>query len=58
MTSARELDIMLLGEDTAVQLGVNVEFVKKKVLIVSSIVTAAVVPPQASSALWVFWFPT
>ena len=43
MTSARELDIMLLGEDTAVQLGVNVEFVKKKVLIVSSIVTAAVV---------------
>ena len=37
MTSARELDIMLLGEDTAVQLGVNVEFVKKKVLIVSSI---------------------
>ena len=43
MTSARELDIMLLGEDTAVPLGVNVEFVKKKVLIVSSIVTAAVV---------------
>ena len=32
-----------VGEDTAVQLGVNVEFVKKKVLIVSSIVTAAVV---------------
>ncbi len=43
MTSARELDIMLLGEDTAVQLGVNVEAVKKKVLVVSSIVTAAVV---------------
>ena len=43
MTSARELDIMLLGEDTAVQLGVNVEAVKKKVLVVSSIVPAAVV---------------
>ncbi len=43
MSSAKELDIMLMGEDTAIQLGVNVEFVKKKILIVSSIVTAAVV---------------
>ncbi|HIX58986.1 MAG TPA: iron chelate uptake ABC transporter family permease subunit [Candidatus Blautia gallistercoris] len=43
LTSARELDLMLMGEDTAVQLGVNVEFVKKKILVVSSIVTAAVV---------------
>ena len=34
---------MLMGEDTAIQLGVNVELVKKKVLIVSSIVTASVV---------------
>lgn len=43
LTSARELDLMLMGEDTAVQLGVNVEAVKKKILVVSSIVTAAVV---------------
>lgn len=43
LTSARELDIMLMGEETAIQLGVNVEFVKKKVLVVTSIVTAAVV---------------
>lgn len=41
--SSRELDVILMGEDTAVQLGVNVEFVKKKILIVSSVVTAAVV---------------
>lgn len=43
MTSARELDILLMGEETAVQLGVSVEKVKKRILIVSSIVTAAVV---------------
>ena len=43
LTSARGLDIMLMGEETAVQLGVQVERVKKKVMVVSSIVTAAVV---------------
>ncbi|MDO4288076.1 MAG: iron chelate uptake ABC transporter family permease subunit [Eubacterium sp.] len=43
MTSVRELDIMLLGEDTAVQLGVDTERLKRKVLISSSIITAAVV---------------
>ena len=43
ITSARELDILLMGEETAIQLGVNVEAVKKKILIVSGIVTAAVV---------------
>lgn len=42
-TSLRELDIMLLGEDTATQLGVNTEALKKKVLVSSSIITAAVV---------------
>lgn len=41
--SSRELDIMLTGEDTAMQLGVNVEFLKKKVLFASSILTAAVI---------------
>lgn len=43
MTSVRELDIMLLGEDTAVQLGVDTEKLKRKILISSSIITAAVV---------------
>jgi iron complex transport system permease protein len=43
LTSVRELDIMLLGEDTATQLGVNTERLKKKVLIASSIITASVV---------------
>ncbi len=42
-TTVRELDIMLLGEDTATQLGVDTERLKKKVLIASSIVVAAVV---------------
>ncbi len=42
-TSMRELDLMLLGEDTAIQLGVDVERLKKKTLIASSLVTAAVV---------------
>ncbi len=43
LTSCRELDIMLTGENTAIQLGVNVEFLKKKVLFASSIITAAVI---------------
>jgi iron complex transport system permease protein len=43
LTSVRELDIMLLGEETATQLGVNTERLKKKVLFSSSIITAAVV---------------
>lgn len=42
-TSNRELDIMLTGEDTATQLGVDVEFLKKKVLFAASLVTAAIV---------------
>ncbi len=41
--SARELDIMLTGEDTAIQLGVNVEALKRKVLFASSLLTAAVI---------------
>lgn len=41
--NARELDIMLLGEDTATQLGVNVEGLKRKILIASSLITAAVI---------------
>ena len=40
---SRELDIILTGEDTAVQLGVNVEFLKKKVLFASTIVSASVI---------------
>lgn len=43
LTSAHELDIILTGEDTAVQLGVNVEFLKKKVLFAASLITAAVI---------------
>lgn len=42
-TSCRELDIMLTGEDAAIQLGVNVEFLKKKVLFASTVITAAVI---------------
>lgn len=42
-TSCRELDIMLTGEEAAIQLGVNVEFVKKKVLFASTLITAAVI---------------
>lgn len=42
-TSIRELDIMLLGEDTAMQLGVDVERLKRKILISSSVIVAAVV---------------
>ncbi|MCQ2501573.1 MAG: iron chelate uptake ABC transporter family permease subunit [Lachnospiraceae bacterium] len=41
--SSRELDIMLTGEETATQLGINVEMVKRKVLIASSLITAAVI---------------
>lgn len=41
--SARELDIMLTGEETATQLGVNIEFVKRKVLFASSLLTASVI---------------
>lgn len=43
LTSVRELDIMLLGEETATQLGVDTEFLKKKILFSSSLITAAVV---------------
>lgn len=43
ITSCRELDIMLMGEDTASQLGVPVEFLKKKVLFASTVITAAVI---------------
>lgn len=39
----RELDIMLLGEDTAAQLGVNTDFLKKKVLVLTAVITAAAV---------------
>lgn len=42
-TTCRELDIMLTGEDTAIQLGVNVEALKKKVLFASTLITAAVI---------------
>ena len=41
--SSRELDIMLTGEDTATQLGVNIEFVKRKILFASSLLTASVI---------------
>ncbi len=43
MASARELDVMLLGEETAAQLGIHTERLKKKVLIASSVITAAMV---------------
>ena len=42
-TTCSELDIMLTGEDTAIQLGVNVEFLKKKVLFAATVITAAVI---------------
>lgn len=42
-TTSRELDIMLLGEDSATRLGVNTEHLKRKVLISSSVIVAAVV---------------
>lgn len=43
LLSGRELDIMLTGEETATQLGVNIEFVKRKVLFASSLLTASVI---------------
>lgn len=43
LLSAREMDIMLTGDDTAVQLGVNAERVKRKILFASSLMTAAVI---------------
>ncbi|MBF7096877.1 FecCD family ABC transporter permease [Alkalibacter mobilis] len=39
----RELDIMLLGEDTAAQLGVDTEKLKRHMLVVTAVVTAAAV---------------
>ena len=42
-TCSGELDIMLLGEDTAMQLGVDTEKLKLKVLITSSVLVGAVV---------------
>lgn len=41
--SERELDIMLMGEDTAIQLGVNIERVKRRILVGSSLLTASVI---------------
>lgn len=41
--SSRELDIMLLGEETASQLGVDTEKLKKKVLFTTAIITAVAV---------------
>ena len=43
LTTCRELDIMLTGEETAIQLGVNVESLKKRVLFASTVITAAVI---------------
>ena len=43
LISAREMDIMLTGDDTAVQLGVNAERVKRKILFASSLMTASVI---------------
>ena len=42
-SSNREMDIMLLGEDTASQLGVDTEKLKMKILITTAFVTAAAV---------------
>jgi len=42
-SSNREMDIMLLGEDTASQLGVDTEKLKLKILITTAFVTAAAV---------------
>ena len=43
MLYARDLNIMLMGEETATTLGVNVEDVKLIVIVISSLVTAAAV---------------
>lgn len=42
-SASRELDIMLLGEETASQLGVDTEKLKKKVLFTTAIITAIAV---------------
>lgn len=42
-SSNREMDIMLLGEDTATQLGVDTEKLKRKILITTALVTGAAV---------------
>lgn len=42
-TYSRELDIMLLGEDTAIQLGVDIEKTKKVVLFITALITSAAV---------------
>ncbi len=43
LSMRRELDIMLMGVETATQLGVDTERLKKKVLISSSVITAVLV---------------
>ena len=43
LLSCRELDVMLTGEETATQLGVNIELVKRKILFASSLLTASVI---------------
>jgi len=43
MFFSRELNLMLMGEDQALDLGVDVEFVKVMVLVFASLVTAAAV---------------
>jgi iron complex transport system permease protein len=43
MIFSRDLNIILLGEETAYNLGIEVEFVKKILLITASLVAAAVV---------------
>jgi iron complex transport system permease protein len=40
-STQREMDIMLLGEDTAAQLGVDTERLKRKILVTTALVTAA-----------------
>lgn len=40
---AREMNIIIMGEESAQNLGVNVESVKKKIIIISSFLTACVV---------------
>lgn len=42
-TVNREMDIMLLGEDTAAQLGVNTEKLKLKILIITALLIASTV---------------
>jgi len=42
-SSNREMDIMLLGDDTAEQLGVDTEKLKRKILITTALITGAAV---------------